>query len=325
MKDASTFVKSPATIVDRSIFYNGSTGNGGNAFAPDKQALLPGQSSTFQNYTNFDRGITGVSIDIKDLPASVTPLQMQNSLQLAQWDGINAAGFVALPVGVTPTVSAIQVGAGANGSSRVLITFPANSLRNTWLRVTVVANTTNILAQNDVFYFGNVVADVNVGNTATRLRVNAEDTGTIRLNQAPLPGAAQANNIFDINRDGRVDALDTFLVRSNQQPLGIVAPIGAPGPSVPAMFDNLAAPVILAVALASPNSTNIEQPSANSSVGYGNSATKIASQPVAPEAAPAVELPSIDVAYWYPPMEAFSTAAEELRKLRLHDDYFALL
>ncbi len=220
LRDVSTLIPAPPTVVNRGVFYNGSTGNSGNAVATDKLPLLPGQSSTFQNYTNFELGITGITVDIKGLPTSVTPAQMLSSLQFAQWNGIDVAGFTALPGAATPTVSSIQVGGGSNSSSRVFITFPNSSLRNTWLRVTVLANTTTLLTQNDVFYFGNVVGDVDVGNTATRLRVNAQDTTAIRLNQSPLPNSVSANNIYDLNRDGRVDAQDTFLVRANQQPLG---------------------------------------------------------------------------------------------------------
>jgi GEVED domain len=325
LREVTTFLKVPATVVDRGIFYNGSTGNSGNAIASDKRALLPGQSSTFQNYTNFDLGITGISVDVKNLPTSVTPAQMLNSLQFARWNGIDAAGFTPLPNGVSASVTAIQAGAGADGSSRVLITFPNNSLRNTWLRVTVVANSTNILTQNDVFYFGNVVGDVNVGNTATRLRVNAEDTATIRLNQSPLPGSAAAINVYDINRDGRVDAQDTFLVRSNQQPLGIVAPLAAPGPSIPSVPQLLTAPAVLASAFGLPKTTRNRLDRIDLSIGSGKAATTIDTRLVPPDPAPAVELPTVDVAYWYPPMDSFPSPAVENRKHRFVDDYFATL
>ena len=68
----------------------------------------------------------------------------------------------------------------------------------------------------------------NTGNTPTRLRVNAVDTGAVRANQSILPNSVDVTNIYDVNRDGRVNAVDTGLVRSNQQIIGIVAPITAP-------------------------------------------------------------------------------------------------
>lgn len=321
LRAVSSFLRVPATVVDRSIFYNGSTGNSGNAFASDKVALLPGQSSTFQNYTNFHLGITGVSIDIKDLPLSLTPSQMEKSLQFAQWNAIDASGFTALPAGVVPVVTAVQAGAGTGGSSRVLITFPNNSLRNTWLRITVNADTTNILAQNDVFYFGNVVGDVNVGNTLTRLRVNAEDTATIRLNQSPLPGSATATNLYDINRDGRVDAQDTFLVRSNQQPLGIVAPLNAPSSSRATFPRRFGSPSIPSVSLSS--STLARNWSL--SAGVSGYASKTNTWLVAPEPAPAIEQQTNYAAAWQLPLDASPLFTVEVRKRRLIDDYFASL
>lgn len=45
---------------------------------------------------------------------------------------------------------------------------------------------------------------------------------------------APVTNIFDLNRDGRVNAQDTSIVRNNQQTGGIVAPINAPPAKSPA-------------------------------------------------------------------------------------------
>ena len=126
---------------------------------------------------------------------------------------------------------AFKVAGGVAGSTRVRITFPDNTVQNTWLRVTLLANSATGLAANDVFYFGNVIGDINVGNTASRIRVNATDTGAVRVNQSTLPNSASVTNIYDVNRDGRVNATDTGIVRTNQQTLGIVAPITAPSAS----------------------------------------------------------------------------------------------
>ena len=132
-----------------------------------------------------------------------------------------------------PTVTILS-NSGVGGSARIKITFPNNTLQNTWLRVTVLANTTTGLAVNDVFYFGNVIGEVNAGNTQTRLRVNATDTGAVRSNQSTAANSASVTNIYDVNRDGRVNATDTGIVRSNQQTAGIVAPITFPAGTPPA-------------------------------------------------------------------------------------------
>ena len=222
-----------ATVANRGVFYNGATGvSASTSLATDKTALLPTQSSTYANYTNYIRGLNGIAIDIANLPTSTTNAEMLESLQFTSWDGISAAGFVPLSSAAVPSV-AISSG-GVGGASQVRITFPDNTVQNTWLKIEVAANDKTALATKDVFYFGNVIADFNVGNTTTRLRVNAVDTGAVRSNQSILPNSVGVTNIYDVNRDGRVNALDTSLVRSNQQIIGLVAPLTAPagrGPS----------------------------------------------------------------------------------------------
>jgi hypothetical protein len=220
------------------------------SLATDKVALRTG-TSTFANYTNYSRGLTGVVIDIADLPASTTPSQLASSLQFAQWNGIAAGGFGALSGAAVPTVT-IASGAGASGSSRVQIAFPDNTVQNTWLRVTLVAGLTTALTANDVFYFGNVIGDLGVGNILTglpasqRIRVNATDTGAVRSNQSTAANSAPVTNIYDVDRNGRVNATDTGIVRSNQQTAGIVAPITIPGsvpPSAPSGFGFVTPPM----------------------------------------------------------------------------------
>ena len=220
------------------------------SLATDKVALRTG-TSTFANYTNYSRGLTGVVIDIADLPASTTPAQLASSLQFAQWNGIAAGSFGALSGAAVPTVT-IASGDGASGSARVQIQFPDNTVQNTWLRVTVVAGLTTALTANDVFYFGNVIGDFNVGNILTglpasqRIRVNATDTGAVRSNQSTAANSAPVTNIYDVDRNGRVNATDTGIVRSNQQTAGIVAPITIPGsvpPSAPAGFGFVTPPM----------------------------------------------------------------------------------
>jgi hypothetical protein len=220
-----------ATIATRGLVYVGATGTSAStSLATDKVALLPGQSSTFANYTNYSRGLNGLVIDVVGLPATVTNGQLAASLQFANWNGIAAAGFVALPGTAVPTVSIVA--GGVAGSTRVRITFPDNTVQNTWLRVTVVANANTVLAANDVFYYGNVIGELDFGNTATRLRVNGQDAALILANQSPGANSAGVTNKFDLDRNGRVNGQDYAILLANQQAAGIVAPITAPSARV---------------------------------------------------------------------------------------------
>jgi len=219
-----------STISTRGLVYVGATGSSASgSLATDKTALLPGQPSTFANYTSYSRGLNGVVVDVNSLPSGTTNAQMLASLQFAQWDGIAVGGFGALSGAAVPTATIVS-GGGAGGSARVTITFPDNTVQNTWLRVTVLANANTGLAVNDVFYFGNVIGELNIGNTATRLRVNGQDAALILDNQSPGANSAGVTNIFDLDRNGRVNGVDYAILLDNQQAGGIVAPITAPSP-----------------------------------------------------------------------------------------------
>jgi len=219
--DNSNFSVNVATsgVVNRQVFYNRSTssvfGNGsGNptaAIDSSKSALLLGGTASFNNYTNYSRGLNGLIVDIAGLVSATSA-----DFQFATWNGISATGFAA--TGATPTISVLP-GAGASGASRVKIEFPDNSIRNTWLRVTVLANVNTALTNNDVFYFGNAVGDVNVGNLAgpqVTVRTNEADTTAVRKNQSLNANSAGIANVFDVNKDGRVNAIDTAIVRQSQ-------------------------------------------------------------------------------------------------------------
>jgi hypothetical protein len=138
---------------------------------------------------------------------------------------------------IVPVVTQ-YVGGGVGGSTRAKITFNNNSLRNTWVKITVLANANTGLAANDVFYFGNVVGDTQGSVTGGRYTVNAIDTSGARNNQSSVPNSVLVTNIFDFNKSGNVNALDTSVVRNNQQASGFVRVItnAAPmflGDSVP--------------------------------------------------------------------------------------------
>ncbi|MEM6364809.1 MAG: proprotein convertase P-domain-containing protein, partial [Planctomycetota bacterium] len=226
-----------ATIAQRAIFYGGASGselsddgNAESAIDTSKTPLLPGQDSSFDNYTSYILGLNGLIVDIDELPEMTTESQLLEQIEFATWDGIDVAGFVAVGDSVTRTFELLP-GQGQDGSTRLKITFGDNQIQNTWLRTTIPATPETGLESADVFYVGNVIGDTGAGNTATRIRVNAADTAFIRANQSLAPNSAAVDNPFDLNRDGRVNAADTAFVRANQDLAGSVAPISAPAAS----------------------------------------------------------------------------------------------
>lgn len=204
-------------VVARQVFYNNSRFDGrtaaaderdDRALAADKAALLPGAGpATFANYTSYPKGINGVMVDVRNLPTGELTaddfsfnLGTESDL-LASWEPAP-----------TPTNVTVRRGAGAGGADRVTLTFPDNTIRNTWLRVTVLANERTGLASPDVFYFGNAVGET--GNTADNALVNAIDYSALRSRL--FTRNADLSNPYDLDRDGRISALDLVIVRRSR-------------------------------------------------------------------------------------------------------------
>ncbi len=213
----------PASVVGRKIFYNNSkfdAASDNNAIATDKEALLPGHTATFANYTSFSRGINGIMIDI---------------LGLANPSGLNATDFefkTGDGGGVWTTVTAlasvaVRQGQGANNSDRVTITWADNSIQNQWLQVKVLAGDNTGLAAADVFYFGNAIGESG-DNPANAVVDSADEIGS-RTHKTGFTAAA-IDNPYDYNRDGKVNATDDLIARNNTSAALqlIAAPVGVP-------------------------------------------------------------------------------------------------
>src|SRR5207248_3153319 len=100
------------------------------AIAPDKTALLPGQTASAANFTNFYHGINGIMIDVSGLA---------NSAALTASDFTFRAGATTDPstwaAPSTPTIT-VRPSAGAAGSDRITLTWSDNAIQNEWLQVT---------------------------------------------------------------------------------------------------------------------------------------------------------------------------------------------
>ena len=191
-----------ATVAGRYVLYDGPAGA---TVDTSKVALLPGTPSTHANITRDGHGITGVAVDVAGLPAGATLSPSDYALGVG-----NGAAWAAAPA---PTSVTILRGAGASGTDRVVFTFADNAIRNTWLRVTLPATAATGLPRPDVFYFGNLAGDT--GNDRGTPTVNATDLARTRANVGRTTAAALAT--YDFNRDGKVDAADVAIVRSNQR------------------------------------------------------------------------------------------------------------
>ena len=219
--------RSTVGVRGRFVFYNDSAfdGDGAAASAADnaavafnKQALLPGQTATFANYTSYAKGINGILVDLPRAPGAAAPVPADFSFRVGNDN--NPAGWAPAP---PPSAVAVRPGGGIGGSDRVTLTWADGAATNRWLQVTVRANARTGLAAPDTFYFGNAPGET--GDRSSRAEVGPADI--IRTRRA-FGGGASPSNRYDHNRDGRVDFFDMLVVRRNLgRGLQLIAPPAA--------------------------------------------------------------------------------------------------
>ncbi len=186
----------------RHVFYNNSAWDDvsdDDAIDSTKIALLPGQSGSSANYTNYSRGINGIMVDI-DSPTG-TPNETDFAIEINQSDDADAWSS-----GPTPTV-AVRPGDGVGGSDRVVLAWPDGQIANQWVKVTVLATARTGLASEDVFAFGNVIGDID-GDGA----INETDLNEFISEFGSRGGFGALDADFDA--DGRVGLRDFAVVRS---------------------------------------------------------------------------------------------------------------
>jgi hypothetical protein len=195
-------------VVGRHIFYNNSVwddvdpGSGqadDAAIAWDKSPMRPGRTVGPVNYTAQSQGLNGLMVDIYN------PIGAPVLSDFAFRAGVDPdpSNWSAAP---TPAFT-VRQGAGGGGSDRVTLIWPDGAITNKWVEVTVLANGNTGLAENDVFYFANVVGDSD-GDGA----VDAGDYGAF-VSEFGDSGAGALDS--DFNADGLVDLSDFVSLRAN--------------------------------------------------------------------------------------------------------------
>jgi hypothetical protein len=247
----------PTTVAGRWLFYNRSGYDGtatvadssdDNALADDKVALLPGQGpATFANYTGTPKGINGVFVDLADLPPGVALTAADFEFRIGT--SADPSTWTAAP---NPSLVGLRRGAGVDGSDRVSLAWPDNSIRNTWLQVTVKANERTGLTAPDVFYFGNLVGETGEGNPAGVARVNEIDVAAANRRQVVLATEPITSNV-DMDRDGKVNAIDIAATKLGLgHTLTMISPPGAGQGAAAAAVKSSATAAPLAVFSATP-------------------------------------------------------------------------
>jgi hypothetical protein len=229
VEDVDVSGSGPAQVIGRHLFYNQSFFDANNpaanaaddsAIDTSKNALLPGGTGSFENYSGYSRGLNGIMVDIAGsgdtLTAADFAFKVGNDNSPNSW-----------AAGPAPTSVALRPGAGVGGSDRYTLIWPNNAVQKTWLQVTVLANANTNLAANDVFYFGNAVGDV--GNTTANAIVSSADEALIRVNFTTGFGTAPVTSAYDIDKNRFVQTSDAALARVNQtSPFTALRLIAAP-------------------------------------------------------------------------------------------------
>jgi len=205
---------SDAQIIGRHIFYNNSafdkvsdslTDN--DAIAPDKEALLPGNTATFANYTSYPGGINGIIIDIRN-PADPTNIT-SNDFTFKIGNNNDIADWANAPPPESVTVTQLDA-----TTHRIKLIWPDNAIMKQWLEIKVLATNSTGLRKEDTFYFGNAVGES--GNSATDAKVNAFDMLGARDNPRHFLNPAPIDFNYDYSRDKRVNTTDMLIARDNQ-------------------------------------------------------------------------------------------------------------
>jgi beta-glucanase (GH16 family) len=205
-----------STVVGRYVFYNRSAFDGRGAradvrddaaVAPDKAALLPGQSPAPANYTSYTRGINGIMIDVAGLPAGATLTAADFEFRTGN-NGQPTSWKPALP----PRSVTQRVVPDAPDITRITLTWRDRAIRNAWLRVTVNANAAAEFAAPDVFYFGNLVGETGDDASGRVARVSDDEiaqTGSNFARDVPI------THSYDVDRNGKVASADVRALRRN--------------------------------------------------------------------------------------------------------------
>jgi len=225
--DTATFtvVVLDSQVLERYAVYNNSGWDGenpeanaddDNAIAPDKQALRPGQTATFANYTSYAKGLNSVAIDVSNLAGTLT----EDDFQFLVGNNDDPSTWSPVP---SPQSITVRPGAGVDGSDRITIVWADDdpytperepgAISNQWLQVTVLATLPTGLADDDVFYFGNAIGES--GNSIAESNVDTNDEIGARNHPHSLFEAASIEDAYDYDRDKRVDTNDEILARNN--------------------------------------------------------------------------------------------------------------
>ncbi len=224
----TTVVVPENLVIGQNIFYNGSKFDGSSAavndsddlaIATDKTAYKAGDGVIGPSaMTSYAFGINGIMVDVVDGTA------FENNPDAFTFkvatSGNDPSTWATAPA---PSTVHVRTGKGADymgtPTDRVEIIWDNFKITNQYLQVTVRGDdaaggnyTTTALADSDVFYYGNIVADAFIGEPAGAFSVNTSDEIGARTGGGFL---LPVTNVYDFNKDTIVNTSDEVLARTH--------------------------------------------------------------------------------------------------------------
>ncbi len=204
----ATVTPSGATVENASVYHNGYTG----VDKIDARTVVAEEGTgagalTYNSLINSSHGLNGLAFDVQSLAGSVTAADF-----IVQWSpqgifdlGSNPpSGWAAVPTAPTVTVT-------PGSPARVLLTWPNNTIRNRWARVTIKANANTGLTAPGVYYVGHLLGETSGLGGGSSYAVAFADLSPIRSNSGQ---AATAGNIYDIDKSAQVQFADIAAARA---------------------------------------------------------------------------------------------------------------
>ncbi|XZE21575.1 DVUA0089 family protein [Pirellulaceae bacterium SH449] len=211
---AQFLISAEVHIVGQWIYYKGSAfaQEGANvqaALSTDSSAarrLLrasdSSQQTTFQNVSNYTRGINGIVFDVAGLTGEALEV---SDFQFRVGKTGDPNSWAAAPdptlIHITPGTETIP--------ARVRIEWEDNAIMNTWLQIVIRANEQTGLNRPEVFYLGH--ADGEVNGDGPNMRVTNADVLAVR--QAVSSVLVSIDDVRDVNKDRRVTNADVLYIR----------------------------------------------------------------------------------------------------------------
>ena len=213
-------------VASLEVFYAGTFAD---APDPSRSFLAPGSVATLGNITNYIHGITGIRVSFDAIVSFATTA---DAALAYEWTDIG--GTIFSPVtGVATEVSVVED--ITSGFTVLDIIITNDHIRRRWLMVTI--DSTQVTASgveldgemvgnpvigpsgdgvpggDAVFLLGSMPGEV----TGDR-KTNLTDVGQVRLQANPVFGVP-IDNVFDVDKSGKVQLLDVILVRTDANPL----------------------------------------------------------------------------------------------------------